>query len=139
MIDSMTDMAPPTPPRHPLFRPSARAVNVLLVIGFLSLGYGMYLRYLVIEMPSVGLACDGGLPTWLCATRKLTMVLFNNMVFGYFALAVALLNLIRPSLVLFAVALATAAFGLVMYNAGLSALAVGILALSFARPAPEPE
>jgi hypothetical protein len=139
MIDSVTDMASQNQPRRPLFRPSARAVNWLLVIGFLSLGYGMYLRYLAIELSSVGLACDGGLPTWLCATRKLVMVLFNNMVFGYFALAVALLNLIRPSLVLFAVALAAAAFGLVMYNAGLSALAVGILALSFARPAPEPE
>lgn len=138
MIDSVTDISSEPHPRRPLFRPSARAVNWLLVVGFVSLGYGMYLRYLAIELPSVGLACDGGLATWLCASRKLVMVLFNNMVFGYAALAVALLNLIRPSLVLFAVALAAAAFGLVMYNAGLSALAVGILALSFARPAPEP-
>lgn len=138
MIDSVTDMASETQPRRPLFRPSARAVNWLLVVGFVSLGYGMYLRYLAIELPTVGLACDGGLSTWLCATRKVVMVLFNNMVFGYAALAVALLNLIRPSLVLFGIALAAAAFGLVMYNAGLSALAVGLLALSFARPAPEP-
>jgi hypothetical protein len=138
MIDSATDISSDSHPRRPLFRPSARAINWLLVIGFVSIGYGMYLRYMAIEHPSMGLACDGGLATWLCATRKLVMVLFNKMVFGYFALAVALLNLVRPSLVLFAAALAAASFGLVMYNAGLCALAVGILALSFARPAPEP-
>jgi hypothetical protein len=139
MIDSVTDTTSQNQPRHPPFRPSAHAINWLLVIGFVSIGYAMYLRYLVIEVPAVGLACDGGLPTWLCATRKVVSALFNNMVFGYVALAAALLNLVRPSLVLFAVALATAGFGLVMYNAGLSGLAVGILALSFARPAPEPE
>jgi hypothetical protein len=137
--DSTTDMSSASEPRRPLFRPSARAINWLLVIVFVSLGYAMYLRYQAMELTSMALACDGGLPTWLCASRKLVMVLFNNMVFGWFALAVALLNLVRPSLILFTVALATAAFGLVMYNAGLSALAVGILALSFARLAPEPE
>ena len=51
----------------------------------------------------------------------------------------ALLNLLRPSLVLFAVALAAAGFGIVLYNIALSALAVGLLILSLARPAPEPD
>jgi len=55
------------------------------------------------------------------------------------ALIAAALNLLRPSLAFFAVALATAGFGIVLYNVALSALAVGLLIVSFARRAPEPE
>ena len=47
----------------PPFLPSARQTNWLLVIGFASLGYALYLRYLVIEQSSVSLACEGGLQT----------------------------------------------------------------------------
>ena len=54
-------------------------------------------------------------------------------------LAAALLNLLRPSAVLCAVALVAAGHGLVIYNTTLSALAVALLVLSLARPAPEPE
>ena len=54
-------------------------------------------------------------------------------------IAVAALNLLRPSLVLFGLALALACFGVVLYNIQLSALAFGLLALSFARRAPEPD
>jgi hypothetical protein len=53
------------------------------------------------------------------------------------AFAAALLNLVRPSLVLVTVALAGAGFGLVLHNADLSGLAVALLILSLARPAPE--
>jgi hypothetical protein len=59
-------------------------------------------------------------------------------VFGGVALAAALLNLLRPSLVLMVLALAAAAFGVVLHNADLSALAAGVLILSLARPAPAP-
>jgi len=44
------------------------------------------------------------------------------------------LHLIRPSLALFAIALVAGAFGIVLYNVGLSALAGAVLILSFARP-----
>ena len=54
----------------------------------------------------------------------------------FFALAAALLNLLRPSIVLVAFTLAVAAFGVVLHNADLSSLAVGVLILSLARPAP---
>jgi hypothetical protein len=124
---------------RPLFLPSARATNWLLVVGFCALGYALYLRYLVIEQSTVGLACDAGLNTWLCGTRRIVTALFNHSVFGWVALAAAALNLLRPSLVLFAIALAAAGFGLVLYNAGLAALAAAILILSLARPAPAPE
>ncbi len=85
------------------------------------------------------MACAAGLDTWLCFSRRIAIALFTNSVFGWAALVVAALNLLRPSLVLFAVALAVACFGIVLYNIALSALAVGLLVLSFARRAPEPD
>ena len=122
-----------------LFLPSARATNVLLIVGFLSVGYALYLRYLAVEQASVGLACDAGLDTWLCFARKIAIALFTHSVFGMVALAVAALNFIRPSLVLFALALAAAGFGIVLYNVELSSLALAMLVLSFARRAPAPK
>jgi hypothetical protein len=122
-----------------LFLPSARATNYLLIVGFSSLGYALYLRYLAIEQSAVGLACDGGLDTWLCFSRHIAIMLFTYSVFGWAALIVAAINLLRPSLVLFALALGLACFGLVLYNVALSALAIGLLLLSFARRAPEPD
>jgi hypothetical protein len=118
---------------------SARALNWVLTIAFLSLGYALYLRYLVIEQPTVGQACDAGLNTWLCLSRKVAAGLFNHQVFGWIALVLATLNLIRPSLPLFAIGLAVTAFGIVLYNVGLSAFAAALLITSFARPAIEPE
>jgi hypothetical protein len=120
---------------RPLFRPTARETNGLLVVGFLSLGYALYLRYLAVEFTAVGLACQAGLDTWLCLTRKTATMLFTHSLFGWCALALALLNLLRPSAVLFGLALIPTGLGLVLYNAGLSGLAVGLLILSFARPA----
>jgi hypothetical protein len=122
-----------------LFLPTARQINWLLVVGFLALGEALYLRYLAIEYGPVALACQAGLQTWLCATFRLVIVLFNHTVFGWVALAAALLNLLRPSLVFMSVALAAAGFGLVLHNADLSGLAVALLVVSLARPAPAPE
>ena len=122
-----------------LFLPSARATNGLLIVGFCALGYALYIRYLAIEQSSVGLACAAGLDTWLCTSRAVVTALFKNSLFGFAALAVALLNLLRPSLVLFAVALALTCLGIVLYNILLSSLAAGLLVLSFARRAPAPE
>jgi hypothetical protein len=125
--------------QRPLFLPTARQTNWLVIIAFLALGEAMYLRYQVMENATMSLACQGGLDTWLCSTFRLTTILYPYQVFGGVALVVALLNLLRPSIVLVAVALAAAAFGVVMHNADLSALAAGVLILSLARPAPLPE
>lgn len=116
------------------FLPTARQVNALLVVGFLSVGYALYLRYLVIEQSSVGLACDAGMQTWLCSTRRLVIALFGHSVFGGVAMAAALLHLARPALILCLIALAAAAFGIVLYNVELSSFAVALLILAFARP-----
>ena len=125
--------------KRALFLPTARQTNWLLVIGFLSLGQALYLRYMALENNTVSLSCRGGLDTLLCGTFRLTIVLFNHRVFGAVALVAALLNLLRPSIVLVAFTLAAAAFGIVLHNADLAALAAGVLILSLARPAPATE
>jgi hypothetical protein len=122
-----------------LFLPTARQTNWLLLIGFISLGEALYLRYLAIEYAQVSLACQAGLDTWLCATFRLVVVLFNHSVFGWVALGAAVLNLIRPSMVLLSIGLAAAAFGVVLHNANLAGVAAALLMLSLARPAPAPE
>jgi hypothetical protein len=122
-----------------LFLPTARQTNWLLVVGFVALGQALYLRYLAIENVQVALACQAGLNTWFCAAFRLTINLFNHSVFGWVALGVALLNLVRPSPLLVSVALAATAFGLVLHNANLAALAGALLILSLARPAPAAE
>lgn len=125
--------------RRPLFLPTARQTNWLLIVAFLAVGEAMYLRYMAIENANVALACQAGLRTWLCSSFRLTMVLFNHEIFGAVALIAAVLNLLRPSIVLVAVVLAAAGFGIVLHNADLAALAAGVLILSLARPAPAPE
>lgn len=119
-----------------LFLPSARAINILLVIGFCSLGYALYMRYFAVEQSSVGLSCAAGQNTWLCWSRGIVIALFTRSVFGITAIVIAALNLVRPSLVLFAAALAATCFGIVLYNVELSALAAGLLVVSLARRAP---
>ncbi len=118
-----------------LFLPTARQTNWLLIVAFLAVGEALYIRYMAIENLNTELACQAGLQTWLCTAFRLAIVLFNHEVFGWVALAAAVLNLLRPSLVLTALALAAAGFGVVLHNADLSALAGGVLILSLARPA----
>ena len=121
------------------FLPTARATHWLLIVGFLAVGEALYLRYLAIEYAQVSLACQAGLKTWLCASFRVVIALYNHSVFGYVALAAAVLNLVRPSIVLMSIAIAAAGFGLVLHNADLAGLAVALLMLSLARPAPVAE
>ncbi len=135
--NAMSDAA--NTPRRPLFLPTARQTNCLVAIGFLAVGEALYLRFMAIENTNMALACRGGLSTWLCSTFRVTVPLFQYEVFGAVALAVALINLMRPSIVLVGLALAAAGFGLVLHNVDLAGLAVGAVILSLARPAPGPE
>ena len=125
--------------RRPLFLPTARQTNWLLIVAFLAVGEALYIRYMAIENLNVELACQAGLNTWLCSTFRLSILLFNHDVFGGVAVVAALLNLIRPSIALMSLALAATGFGIVLHNAELSALAAGLLILSLARPAPAAE
>jgi hypothetical protein len=133
-MSSSTSDSPPQENR--LFRPSAASLNWVITIGLLALGYAIYLRYLVIEQTQIGLACDGGLKTWLCLSRTVVQAFFENEVFGWVSLGAAVLALIRPTLPLFTIGLAASAFGIVLHNAGLSGLAAALLILCFARPVP---
>jgi hypothetical protein len=118
------------------FRLTPYQVQWLLVVGFVTLGYALYVRYLVVEFSTVALACDAGLQTLPCKARALATVLFRNSVFGITALVIASLNFIRPSIVLLTAGLVAACLGIVLYNIVLSGLAIGLFILGFARPAP---
>src|SRR5258708_13953316 len=102
------------------FRLTPYQVQWLLVVGFLTVGYALYLRYLAIEFSSVALACDAGLQTMMCKTRLLATYLFRNSVFGAVALIIATLHVIRPSIVLLTAGLISARFGILLSTIGLS-------------------
>lgn len=125
--------------RRFLFLPTPRQALILALLTAAALVHALAVRYLVIEQTAVSLACDAGGGSWMCPSRKLLLALHIPPLLGITALAAALLNLVRPSVVLVAVALIAAGHGLVIYNTSLSALAVSVLLLSLARPAPEPE
>ena len=118
------------------FRLTPYQVQFLLVVGFVTVGCALYLRYLAIEFSTVALACDAGLQSLLCKSRTLATSLFKNSVFGIVALIIATLHVMRPSIVLLTGGLVAAGLGIVLYNVVLSGLAVGLLILGFARPAP---
>ena len=118
------------------FRLTPYQVQFLLVVGFVTIGYALYLRYLAVEFSTVALACDAGLQSMLCKARALATALFKNSVFGIAALVIATLHVIRPSIVLLTGGLIAAGLGIVLYNIALSGIAIGLLILGFARPAP---
>jgi hypothetical protein len=118
------------------FRLTPYQVQFLLVVGFVTVGYALYLRYLAVEFSTVALACDGGLQSMLCKSRALATYLFKNSVFGISAMIIAVLHVMRPSIVLLTLGLIAAGLGIVLYNIALSGIAIGLLILGFARPAP---
>lgn len=122
-----------------VYRPTLAQTGWLVVVAALAIGAALYIRYRIIEVSAVGLACDAGLQSWTCNVRKASTAMFNNSVFGYGALIVSALNLVRPSVVLLTLGLLAGGAGVVLYNAALSGLALALLILSLARPAPEPE
>jgi len=118
------------------FRLTPYQVQFLLIVGFVTVGCALYLRYLAIEFSTVALACDAGLQTMICKMRLLATYLFKNSVFGVVALVIAALHVMRPSIVLLTGGLVAAGLGIVLYNISLSGIAIGLLILGFARPAP---
>jgi hypothetical protein len=118
------------------FRLTPYQVQFLLIVGFATVGYALYLRYLAVEFSQVALACDAGLQTVLCKSRLVATYLFKHYVFGTVALGIAALHVIRPSIVLLTGGLIAACLGIVLYNVAPSGIAIGLLILGFARPAP---
>jgi len=122
---------------QPLHRPTPRQALCLALLALAALSYGLFMRYQVIEQSAVGIACEGNGANWLCASRRTTIALFTPEAFGIVALGAALLNLLRPSVMFWGIALLAGGAGIVLYNVALSALAVALLMLSLARPVPE--
>lgn len=120
-----------------LFRPSLRQTACLAALALAALTYGFATRYWVIEQSAVGIACEGSGANWLCANRRAAIALFTPQAFGIAALGAAALNLLRPSVAFWALALLAGGAGIVLYNTALSALAIALLILSLARPVPE--
>jgi hypothetical protein len=118
------------------FRLTPYQVQFLIVVGFVTVGWALYVRYFAIEFSQVALACDAGLQTTICKARSVSTSLFKNSVFGIVALVIATLNLMRPSIVLLTLGVVAAGLGIVLYNIVLAGLAIGLLILGFARPAP---
>jgi hypothetical protein len=118
------------------FRVTPYQVQFLLIVGFVTVGYALYLRYFAVEFSATALACDAGLQSVLCKARTLATSLFKNSVFGIVALIIATLHVMRPSIFLLTGGLIAAGLGIVLYNIALSGIAIGLLILGFARPAP---
>jgi hypothetical protein len=117
------------------FRPTVPQAVVLAVLAAGAIACSLYLRYHVIQNSEIGVACDAGLGTPFCRARAGVVFLFHHSLFGWIALAAAVMNLIRPSLALLALGLIAAGFGIVLYNVLPSAFAVALLIIAFARPA----
>src|SRR4051794_3164885 len=135
-------VVPPRVPDHirPMkkipFRLTPYQVQFLLIVGFVTVGYALYLRYFAVEFSTTALACDAGLQSMLCKARTLATSLFKNSVFGIVALIIAVLHVMRPSIVLLPFGLIGGGLGIVLYKAALWGIAMGLFFLGFARPAP---
>lgn len=120
---------------RPLYRPTPRQAVGLAAIAAAALAYGFTMRYAVIQHSAIGIGCETSGTSFICASRRAAIALFQPQVFGIVALGAAVLNLVRPSFIAFAVTLVAAGAGIVLYNTALSSLAVAVLIFSLARPA----
>src|SRR5262245_20583464 len=107
---------------RPLFRPSRYQWIWLAVAGGSALAYAFYMRYSVLQVSTVSIACESGDPSWTCMARKTLIAIFTPMAFGGAALVAALLNMIHPSIVLSTLVVIAGGLGIVLYNTALSAL-----------------
>lgn len=120
-----------------LFVPSKGDAAVLGLLALAALALALFFRYAVIENTPLGLACEAGEESLVCAGRLGVVFLFMWNVFGIAAIITACFQLWRPDARVFGLSLVFALLGLVLYNSRLSGLAVALLVLSLARPAPE--
>jgi hypothetical protein len=125
------------PSTRKLFLPSKRASLLLAVLGLAALGTALFLRYGIIQNSVIGVACEAGEVSLTCKIRLAVILMFIQDAFGWMAVIAAGIQLWRPNTIAFGMSLIFALLGLVLYNTRASALAVALLVLSLARPAPE--
>jgi hypothetical protein len=118
-----------------LFLPSKRASLLLAALGLAALGTALFLRYGIIQNSVIGVACEAGEVSLTCKIRLAVILMFIQDAFGWMAVIAAGVQLWRPNSVAFGTSLIFALLGLVLYNTRASALAVGLLVVSLARPA----
>jgi len=117
-----------------LFLPTPRETNLLILLGFAAFGYALYLRILVVDTPAIEVACAEGLVRMVCGLRRTVIELTDLQFFGGVALVCSVVHFIRPRFATLATGLVAALFGLILRNTGVSALAMAILIMGFARP-----
>lgn len=122
-----------------MFLPNPRQTNLALAFAFSALFCAFAIRHFVIGTREVELACAAGLPEAICFLRRAAIDFRDTQLFGGLALITAAYHLWRPDFRFFLTALIAAMFGLMLYNTALSAVAIGLLILSFARPVPLPK
>jgi hypothetical protein len=132
----MTSEQDTQPSAPKLFLPSQRASLLLAVLGLAALGTALFLRYGIIQNSVIGVACEAGEVSLTCKIRLAVILMFIQDAFGWMAVIAAGVQLWRPNSVAFGTSLIFALLGLVLYNTRASALAVGLLVVSLARPAP---
>jgi divalent metal cation (Fe/Co/Zn/Cd) transporter len=118
---------------HP-FLPTPRQTNFLLLLGFVSIGVGLYLRLQLVGSEPLAAACFAGLARASCELRRFILELYVLEVFGGIALIASAVHFVRPDVATFSVALCAAILGLFLHNVVPSAFAAAILVMSFARP-----
>ena len=132
----MTSEQDTQPSAPKLFLPSKRASLLLAVLGLAALGTALFLRYGIIQNSVIGVACEAGEVSLTCKIRLAVILMFIQDAFGWMAVIAAGVQLWRPNSVAFGTSLIFALLWLVLYNTRASALAVGLLVVSLARPAP---
>jgi hypothetical protein len=120
-----------------LFVPSKRDAAVLAMLALAALALALFFRHAVIENTPLALSCEAGEESLTCHVRLAVILLFMWNVFGVVAMVAAAIQLWRPNVTAFGIGLVFALLGLVLYNTRLSGLALALLVLSLARPAPE--
>lgn len=93
-----------------------------------AIGFGLYVRYGLIQSTPIGLMCQSADPAWYCAPRHMLWLIGNSGGWSWAAMAGGILALLfgwRAAIVL---AILTGGAGLALYNAGPAAFGL-ILAL----------
>jgi hypothetical protein len=116
------------------FLPNPRETNLLVVLGCAALGYGLYLRHSIVDSSALEFACAAGLPRASCILRRAVIDFQEMELFGGTALVAAIVHFVKPRLAAFAIAMCAAILGSFLANNELSAIAIGMLVVSFARP-----
>lgn len=119
-----------------MFLPTPRQTNLAILFAFGALFAAFYIRNFLTSSREIELLCANATGEALCFFRRAALDFQQTQLFGGIALIAAAYHLWRPDFRFFLLSLTAAVFGLVLYNNTLSALAVGLLVISFARPVP---